>query len=227
MCWSATRSGSRATRMARAKKHWVQAMLGEDTYSPFPYFYDTTAWSGPRLFNVRGGRSGAILRPESKVAPPVRAPRALPVRLGALRMSARGSSAARPPPPRCGQDRVDVLRVRPGDAAARPVRRRGALPAPWQRRVLRLWFRPRRGGAARYGCRLRRAIRRRAGGAVHRRARTSADSPMGRSGCSGTRCTGQTANAWLRGRLAGSAQRPPTTPPQPPQLAASSCSTAG
>lgn len=31
----------------------------------------------------------------------------------------------------------------------------------------------------------------------------------------------------LRGRLVGSAQRPPTTPPQPPQPAASSCSTAG
>ena len=38
--------------MAQAQKHWIQAMIGEDTYVPFPYFYDVTAWSGPLLFNV-------------------------------------------------------------------------------------------------------------------------------------------------------------------------------
>ena len=41
--------------MAQAQKHWVQAMLNEDTYTPFPYFYDVTGWSNPLLFNLRGG----------------------------------------------------------------------------------------------------------------------------------------------------------------------------
>ena len=58
--------------MAQAQKHWVQAMLGEDSYVPFPYFYDVTSWSGPLLFNVPAGRSGAVLRPASRLAPLVR-----------------------------------------------------------------------------------------------------------------------------------------------------------
>ena len=48
--------------MAQMQKHWVQAMLNEDTYTPFPYFYDVTAWSQPLLFNVRGGYSGRSLK---------------------------------------------------------------------------------------------------------------------------------------------------------------------
>ena len=51
--------------MAQGQKHWVQAMLNEDTYVPFPYFYDVTAWSAPLLENVPGGRSGADLRPQA------------------------------------------------------------------------------------------------------------------------------------------------------------------
>jgi hypothetical protein len=51
--------------MAQMQKHWVQAMLNEDTYTPFPYFYDVTAWSQPLLFNVRGGYSGERLRPRA------------------------------------------------------------------------------------------------------------------------------------------------------------------
>ena len=54
--------------MAQAQKHWVQAMLGEDSYVPFPYFYDVTAWSGPLLNNLAGGRSGVVLHPRSKPA---------------------------------------------------------------------------------------------------------------------------------------------------------------
>ncbi len=49
--------------MAQAQKHWVQAMLNEDTYTPFPYFYDVTGWSNPLLFNLSGGSSGAVLDP--------------------------------------------------------------------------------------------------------------------------------------------------------------------
>lgn len=52
--------------MAQRQKHWVQAMLNEDTYTPFPYFYDVTAWSQPLLFNVEGGFSGARLAPRAQ-----------------------------------------------------------------------------------------------------------------------------------------------------------------
>jgi hypothetical protein len=57
--------------MAQAQKHWVQAMLNETTYVPFPYFYDVTAWSGPLLFNLAGGRSGALLSPRSESVAPL------------------------------------------------------------------------------------------------------------------------------------------------------------
>ncbi|RKS74945.1 RNase H-fold protein (predicted Holliday junction resolvase) [Actinomadura pelletieri DSM 43383] len=51
--------------MAQGQKHWIQAMLNEDAYTPFPYFYDVTAWSLPLLGNVSGGSSGAVLRPRA------------------------------------------------------------------------------------------------------------------------------------------------------------------
>ena len=54
-------AGTYVVEMDQAKKHWVQAMLNEDTYVPFPYFYDVTAWSQPLLFNVAGGYSGRRL----------------------------------------------------------------------------------------------------------------------------------------------------------------------
>jgi hypothetical protein len=60
--------------MAQAQKHWVQAMLNEDTYTPFPYFYDVTGWSNPLLFNLRGGSSGAVLDPAATRVRPLRDP---------------------------------------------------------------------------------------------------------------------------------------------------------
>ena len=57
--------------MAQAQKHWVQAMLGEDSYVPFPYFYDVTAWSLPMLGDVDGGRSGRDLELVTTPAPQV------------------------------------------------------------------------------------------------------------------------------------------------------------
>jgi hypothetical protein len=51
-------TGTYVVSMAQRQKHWIQAMLNEDTYTPFPYFYDVTAWSQPLLFNVPGGYSG-------------------------------------------------------------------------------------------------------------------------------------------------------------------------
>ncbi|MFC6084417.1 M14 family zinc carboxypeptidase [Sphaerisporangium aureirubrum] len=84
--------------MAQGQKHWIQAMLGEDSYTPFPYFYDVTAWSLPLLANVSGGSSGALLpvlgAPAKDVAPVVSppAPAAGP-KVGVLRLSATSSSA--------------------------------------------------------------------------------------------------------------------------------------
>jgi hypothetical protein len=60
--------------MARMQKHWIQAMLHEDGYTPFPYFYDVTGWSNPLLFNVAGGSSGAELVPAATEVGPVEEP---------------------------------------------------------------------------------------------------------------------------------------------------------
>ena len=62
--------------MAQAQKHWVEAMLGEDSYVPFPYFYDVTAWSLPLLADVHGGRSGEVLDPAATLVPPMSEPQA-------------------------------------------------------------------------------------------------------------------------------------------------------
>ena len=86
-------AGTYYVPMAQAQKHWVQAMLGEDSYVPFPYFYDVTAWSGPLLNNVAGGRSGVVLHPRSKPAPLLPARRS---RRARARQARRRHLAARP-----------------------------------------------------------------------------------------------------------------------------------
>jgi hypothetical protein len=91
-------AGTYWVTLAQAQKHWVQGMLNEDTYTPFPYFYDVTAWSLPLLGNVDGGSSGAVLRPVAVPAAPVAAPPAprlpsqLP-RVGVLALSSTSTSA--------------------------------------------------------------------------------------------------------------------------------------
>jgi hypothetical protein len=55
--------------LAQAQKHWVQATLNEDTYVPFPYFYDVSGWSLPLLAGIPGGSTGRHLH-----APVVRVP---------------------------------------------------------------------------------------------------------------------------------------------------------
>ena len=66
--WEVVPAGTYVVPMEQAKKHWVQAMLNEDTYVPFPYFYDVTGWSSALLFNVDGGYSGRKLG-EMRTAP--------------------------------------------------------------------------------------------------------------------------------------------------------------
>jgi hypothetical protein len=84
--------------MSQMQKHWIQAMLNEDTYTPFPYFYDVTAWSQPLLFNVEGGYSGEKLQPSAielaalEAPPPPELSRATP-RIGLFQLS-DGSSVA-------------------------------------------------------------------------------------------------------------------------------------
>jgi hypothetical protein len=45
--------------MAQGQKHWIQAVLGENPYLPFPYNYDVTEWSYPL---VRGLANSGMLR---------------------------------------------------------------------------------------------------------------------------------------------------------------------
>ncbi|HET9322414.1 MAG TPA: M14 family zinc carboxypeptidase [Gaiellaceae bacterium] len=60
--------------MAQMQKHWIQSMLNENTYVPFPYFYDVSGWSNPLLLNLSGGRSGAVLFPAAELVGPLAAP---------------------------------------------------------------------------------------------------------------------------------------------------------
>ena len=48
--------------LAQAQKHWIQAMLNEETWIPFDVTYDVTAWSNPLLMNLDGGWSGDVGR---------------------------------------------------------------------------------------------------------------------------------------------------------------------
>ncbi len=38
--------------MDQPQKHWIQAIMGEDPYVPFPYFYDVSSWSNPLLMGI-------------------------------------------------------------------------------------------------------------------------------------------------------------------------------
>ncbi len=55
-------AGTFVVTMAQRQKHWVQAMLNEDTYAPTTYAYDVTAWSQPLLFDV----ARRLLRPQAR-----------------------------------------------------------------------------------------------------------------------------------------------------------------
>ncbi|MDX6556628.1 MAG: hypothetical protein QOD86_2823, partial [Miltoncostaeaceae bacterium] len=50
-------AGSYYVPLAQPAKHWVQAMLGQDAFVPFPYFYDVSSWSNPLLMGLAGGWS--------------------------------------------------------------------------------------------------------------------------------------------------------------------------
>ena len=53
--------GSFWVPMAQGQKHWIQAILGEDPYLPYPYNYDVTQWSYPLTRGIAG--SGFLKSP--------------------------------------------------------------------------------------------------------------------------------------------------------------------
>ncbi|GLW22326.1 M14 family zinc carboxypeptidase [Microbispora triticiradicis] len=55
--------------MDQPQKHWIQAVMGEDPYVPFPYFYDVSSWSNPLLAGVDTITTGDVVSPK---ADPVR-----------------------------------------------------------------------------------------------------------------------------------------------------------
>ncbi|GIH26247.1 peptidase M14 [Acrocarpospora phusangensis] len=53
--------------MNQPQKHWIQATLGEDPYTPFPYFYDVSSWSNPLLAGVDTIYTGDALSPQAQL----------------------------------------------------------------------------------------------------------------------------------------------------------------
>ncbi len=53
--------------MDQPQKHWIQAVMGEDPYVPFPYFYDVSSWSNPLLMGVDALYTGDDVRPRARL----------------------------------------------------------------------------------------------------------------------------------------------------------------
>ncbi|GGO02579.1 hypothetical protein GCM10010116_04990 [Microbispora rosea subsp. aerata] len=53
--------------MNQPQKHWIQAVMGEDPYVPFPYFYDVSSWSNPLLAGVNAVSTGDTLSPKAEL----------------------------------------------------------------------------------------------------------------------------------------------------------------
>ncbi|MEV0157682.1 M14 family zinc carboxypeptidase [Micromonospora sp. NPDC050686] len=53
--------------MDQPQKHWIQAIMGEDPYTPFPYFYDVSSWSNPLLMGVNAVWTGDDVRPAARL----------------------------------------------------------------------------------------------------------------------------------------------------------------
>ncbi|MEH0927453.1 M14 family zinc carboxypeptidase [Micromonospora sp. CPCC 205558] len=53
--------------MDQPQKHWIQAIMGEDPYVPFPYFYDVSSWSNPLLMGVNTIYTPDAVRPRAEL----------------------------------------------------------------------------------------------------------------------------------------------------------------
>ncbi|WP_218004788.1 M14 family zinc carboxypeptidase [Microtetraspora niveoalba] len=51
--------------MDQPQKHWIQALIAQDPYVPFPYFYDVSSWSNPLLMGVATVSTGDALSPKA------------------------------------------------------------------------------------------------------------------------------------------------------------------
>lgn len=51
--------------MDQPQKHWIQALIGENPYAPFPYFYDVSSWSNPLLMGINTIYTGDKLSPKT------------------------------------------------------------------------------------------------------------------------------------------------------------------
>jgi hypothetical protein len=60
--------------LAQAQKHWIQAMLNEESWIPTGVTYDVTAWSNPLLMNLQGGWTGQVVVPSSTLIEPLPEP---------------------------------------------------------------------------------------------------------------------------------------------------------
>ncbi|HEU4658165.1 MAG TPA: M14 family zinc carboxypeptidase, partial [Capillimicrobium sp.] len=58
-------AGTWVVPMAQTQKHWIEALLGQDAYVPFPYFYDVSSWSNPLLMGLEGGWSERPVPPDA------------------------------------------------------------------------------------------------------------------------------------------------------------------
>ncbi|MBZ5738827.1 M14 family zinc carboxypeptidase [Nocardioides mangrovi] len=67
-------AGTYWVSLAQPQKHWVQAVLNEDTYVPFPYFYDVSGWSLPLLAGIDGGSTGSPVTAQVTPVEPETAP---------------------------------------------------------------------------------------------------------------------------------------------------------
>jgi len=54
--------------MAQTQKHWIQAVLGEDPFVPFYFFYDVAQWSYSHTWGMSGG-NGLLRDPMPENAP--------------------------------------------------------------------------------------------------------------------------------------------------------------
>ncbi|MEO3769102.1 M14 family zinc carboxypeptidase [Micromonospora sp. B9E7] len=64
--------------MDQPQKHWIQAVMGEDPYVPFPYFYDVSSWSNPLLMGVSAIYTGDTVKPNAELVRTVAGGRTAP-----------------------------------------------------------------------------------------------------------------------------------------------------
>lgn len=72
--------------MAQPQKRWIQAVLNEDPFNPTAAAYRVSSWSLPLSYNLDGGMSGAVLRPDADPVGPIHdpGPPALPSKIPAI-----------------------------------------------------------------------------------------------------------------------------------------------